>query len=519
MTAAREGNGCGYRLQTEPCMTSLSARSIIYEINTWVWLAELSRQRGEGITLANVPDEAWDDLERLGIDAVWLMGVWERSPAGKALTEGNDGLLADFRLVLSNFVPEDNVGSPYCIRRYAVDPHLGGPEGLAVAREALAGRQIRLILDFVPNHVAPDHPWVADHPEYFIPGNADDLHQAPGSFMNVGKRIFARGRDPFFPAWPDVLQLNAFHPGLRRAIIDTMNDVADQCDGVRCDMAMLVLNDIFGKTWGGRLGVRPETEYWPKMIQAVRKDHPQFLFIAEAYWDTEWELQQQGFDFCYDKRLYDRLENGDAEMIGLHLRAESAYQERLVRFIENHDERRAAVAFQDGKGRAAALTMATIPGALLFHEGQFTGRKIRLPVFLGRRPDEPIDDDLRDFYDRLLEIVRAPGLRNGSWRLCEWSGWPDNGSYRNLMAWYWTFDEDCTLIVVNFAGADSQGCVWIPGFDWAGKSWRMTDIFTGVVYDRNGDDLTRLGLYVDLPPWGYHVFHCQGGGSLSGPIP
>ena len=108
-------------------------------------------------------------------------------------------------------------------------------------------------------------------------------------------------------------------------------------------------------------------------------------------------LQQHGFDFCYDKRLYDRLEHDSAESVRLHLCADAAYQNKLLRFIENHDEPRAAATFSPAKERAAAVTTSTQLGARLFQEGQFEGRKTRLPVFLGRRPYEPVEAQLQDF--------------------------------------------------------------------------------------------------------------------------
>ncbi len=276
------------------------------------------------VTLATVPDQEWDALAAHGFDAVWLMGVWERSPAGIAISMKNEGLLADFRRALPDFSPEDNVGSPYCVRRYVVDQHLGGPEGLAAARKKLADRGMRLILDFVPNHVAPDHPWVTEHPDYFIQGSVDDLAQKPGEFFQAGGKVLALGRDPFFAPWADVVQFNGFHPGLRKAIIETVGSIAGQCDGMRCDMAMLLMTPIFERTWGHRAGPRPEKEYWSEVIQGVRKRYPDVLFMAEAYWDKEWELQQQGFDYCYDKRLYDRLEHDPAESVRLHLCADLA---------------------------------------------------------------------------------------------------------------------------------------------------------------------------------------------------
>jgi hypothetical protein len=478
---------------------------LIYEINTWVWLGELSRTYRKSVDLATVPEQEWDAIASHGFDAVWFMGVWERSPAGIAIANQNKGLLEDFRRALPDYRSEDNVGSPYCVRQYVVDEHLGGPKGLAIARKALAKRSIRLILDFVPNHVAPDHPWVIEHPEYFIRGNGDDLTRDPASFFEVGGNVFACGKDPYFPAWPDVLQLNTFQPGLRQAVIDTVAEIAQQCDGIRCDMAMLVLNNIFERTWGARAGQKPDNDYWRTVIPAIKAQWPEFRFMAEAYWDLEWELQHQGFSYCYDKRLYDRIEHDNAESIRMHLAAELSYQERLVRFIENHDEPRAASVFSPAKERAAAVTIATIPGAKLFHEGQFEGKKVRLPVFLSRRPVETVDPDLHAFYSIILKVSTNECLQKGEWRLCERTGWPDNASYQNLVAWCWRYDREYYLIVVNLSESAAQGMVPLPWDEIKGRSWQMTDLFTEKEYERNGDEMYNQGLYVDLPAWGYHV--------------
>jgi hypothetical protein len=478
---------------------------VIYELNTWVWLTDLSRQYGQPLQLASVPPREWDAIASLGIDAVWFMGVWERSPAGIAISMRNPGLLQDFRRALPDFAPEDNVGSPYCVRRYVVDGRLGGPDGLATAREALASRGIRLLLDFVPNHVAPDHPWVLDCPEYFIRGSAGDAAADPGSFIEVDGTVFACGRDPYFPAWPDVLQLNAFQPSLRQAVTETVLTIARQCDGIRCDMAMLVLNEVFARTWRARAGTAPQDDYWRSLIPTVKARQPDFRFLAEAYWDLEWELQQQGFDFCYDKKLYDRMEHGPAESVRQHLLADTSYQDGMVRFIENHDEPRAAATFHEGKGRAAAVAVLTLPGARLLHEGQFEGWRSRLPVFLGRRPVEPTDEALAAFYGRLLAAVNHGAFRNGAWRLCERSGWPDNQSCQDVLAWCWTGGDERFLVVLNFAPRPAQARVHVTWDELCGRTWVLDDPLSGDAYARDGDELRGAGLYVDLAPWQSHL--------------
>ena len=341
------------------------------------------------------------------------MGVWERSPAGLALANASAGLQASFRDTLPDLRPDDVIGSPYCVRRYVVDASFGGPEALAAARAVLAARGIRLLLDYVPNHVAPDHPWVTSHPELFVRGSESDIEADPAGWVRIGEHVLAHGRDPYFPPWPDVVQLNAFSPALRAATVATLQDIAGQCDGMRCDMAMLMTNQVFARTWGGRAGPEPAEEFWPSVLGGLRRQHPATVLVAEAYWDMEWELQQQGFGFCYDKRLYDRIVAGDVAGIRDHLRAGLAYQSGLVRFLENHDEPRIATLLPVDAERAAAVAIATLPGATLWHEGQFEGRRVRPPVFLSRRPDEALDPGLADWYRRLLAIIAGGPARPG----------------------------------------------------------------------------------------------------------
>lgn len=434
---------------------------LIYEINTRVWLNTLSRRYGKPVTLANVPDEAARELGALGVHAIWLMGVWARSPLGIA---GALRYKHEYVGALPDLTDADIIGSAYAIGDYAVAAEAGGREGLAAFRAQIAKHGLKLILDYVPNHVAMDHPWVTSPQPICVAGDAALRQAQPGDFFESQRpdgsvAYTAHGRDPNFPPWNDTAQLNAWSPAMRQATIDTLRDMAAQCDGVRCDMAMLMMNDIFQRTWGWRmaqLGVeRPSEEFWPQVIGAVRAVRPDFVFMAEAYWDLEYALQQQGFDYTYDKRLYDRLRDEQPDALKVHLRAEVGFQAASVRFIENHDEPRAVETYKPtAKHKMAAIVTVTTPGAVLLHDGQFTGRRIKLPVQIGREMDEPVDDDLKRFYADLLR--EAHNLcYDGAWRLLD-------TSVSGLLAYAWLTPSTARLVIANLTGAAQEGNVYLP---------------------------------------------------------
>ncbi|HET7087011.1 MAG TPA: alpha-amylase family glycosyl hydrolase, partial [Anaerolineae bacterium] len=249
--------------------------------------------------------------------------------------------------------------SPRCCSRWR--KRASGAAALARVRQRLQQRGLKLLLDFVPNHMAPDHPWIDAHPDYFVHGSESDLARAPQNYCRAQTQndplVLAYGRDPYFEGWPDTLQLNYGNPELQQAMIGELESIAGQCDGVRCDMAMLVLPDVFERTWGIRADL-----FWPKATESVRRKHPNFQFMAEVYWDLEWTMQQQGFNYAYDKRLYDRLREEHARPVREHFHAEPDYQNKVARFMENHDEPRAAATFAPEVHEAAAVITFLSPG-------------------------------------------------------------------------------------------------------------------------------------------------------------
>ncbi|MFX1592606.1 MAG: alpha-amylase family glycosyl hydrolase [Promethearchaeota archaeon] len=480
----------------------------ILEINTWPWLHFLSESINREITLNTIPNEFFDQ-EIKYIDAVWFMGVWERSPASKKIAFEHPDLQKEYHKALPDFRDKDVIGSPYSIYYYHVDKNIGGIDGLNTVRKRLAEKDIRLILDYVPNHMSIDSLWTFE-PDLFIEGTLDDLMTQPFDYFSIGKKVYAYGRDPNFPAWTDTIQINAFSKEARQKIINTILFIAEICDGIRCDMAMLMTNKVFSNTWGKKAGPPLNKEFWEEIIPAVKEKYPNFVFLAEVYWDMEWELQQQGFDFCYDKRLYERLAHENAITIRDHLEAKWAYQSRLLRFIENHDELRAVERFGQEKSKAAAIIALTLPGARLIYEGQTRGHKIKLPVQLGRKPFEEDNKDIFDFYQDLLKSIPGREFENASWALCKTeSVVSGDSSFSNVISYLWWSNKNYRLVVVNYSDSFSKAHIRIKPFHFEGVRWKFTDLLQQKSYTYNGEDLFKYGLYIELNAWQGHIFNIE----------
>ncbi len=477
----------------------------IYEINTRVWLAELVSARTiPTATLAAIPESYIDLWRRWQVDAVWLMGVWEPSRYSAWMVRENTASVVSLQPALDDFSLDDCVSSPYAVRSYTVSEQLGGLEGLLHLRARLRQAGMGLILDFVPNHTACDHPWVREHPQYYVQGSVSEAARAPADYFPVqtvqGLRYIAHGKDPYFPSWCDTAQLNYSNLELHDAMQDQLLRLAEWCDGVRCDMAMLCLSDVFSRTWSRLDLAVPPREFWHEALQAVRARYPDFCAIAEVYWGLELHLQHLGFQLTYDKELYDAMLARDLDRLVPRIRTPHAPLEASVRFLENHDETRAAVSFGDDQQEAALLAIATLPGTLLLHEGQTEGYRVRTPVQLRRRHQEPGNPRLRHFYERFLTL---PDVRQGHFVVLHpHAACTGDGTYRALLSWAWVHESHCWLVVINYADHLSQGAINLGDLPLPAGVLRFRDHLHNSIYEQSRETVQHTGFPVVLPPFG-----------------
>lgn len=492
-----------------------SGAPLLLEINARCWLGELSTKLGRPVTLDLVPEAEFAAWQTLGFSHIWLMGVWRSGPRARAQALSSPQLRTSFSEALPGWREEDVAGSPYAIAEYKVLENLGGELGLQAFRTRLDAFGMKLILDFVPNHLGLDSPWLVSRPELFVHSEPN----AKGAFSQATRRgteWFAHGKDPNFPPWADTVQLDYRQPDTRTAMSDALTSIAAQCDGVRCDMAMLVLNQVFSQTWPGERGEAPmpADEFWPEAISAARKVQPNFLFLAEAYWGLEPRLQALGFDFAYDKTLYDLLISHNGSDVQRYLLGARPHSLAAgAHFLENHDEPRIASLFPWAKQNAAAVVILGLAGLRFLHEGQLLGWKRRVPVQLIRRAAEPVDPEVEQGYQRLLKAFGESAIGRGTFRvITPQAAWPGNPTAQNFLLVHWQTDgAESALVAVNYAPHQGQCYVPLALPKVPSNNWVVKDRLSAETYVRSDDDLRTRGLYLDVTAYGAHLFDLRPG--------
>jgi hypothetical protein len=485
---------------------------LVLELNTRCWLRRLSDESHGVVTLANVPEATFKEWVASGFTHLWLMGVWTTGALSRGVPLDCGEMRRKFDVLCPDWSEADVPGSPYAIAAYRVPNALGGEDGLARFKKRLNKAGINLMLDFVPNHMGLDHPWVSEKPDLFV-GSSEPFDGAFCSQSSGGRRWIAHGKDPYFPPWRDVVQLDYRRRITRIAMLDVLKGIADKCDGVRCDMAMLQLNDIFAKTWGD-IGVATDPilkeEFWSESIASVKKSRPQFMFLAESYWDTGARLQELGFDFTYHKTFLDKFVHAEHRVLPKYLSSvEPAELQHSAHFLENHDEPRINSSLETRMHKLAATLLLALPGMRMIYERQVEGAQLHIPVQFGRWPDEPLDSDTKGFYTRLLNTLMASPVGKGEWQILPLTGWPDNRSFEQMIVIQWCdASGKFTLVVCNMDAVPAQ-CLVRPDFgSGAGKPkvWEMKDLVGHENYIRDQSQMEKQGLYLSVEAYACHIF-------------
>lgn len=424
----------------------------IYEINLRMRLPE--RHAAPLEVDCGVQEHELATLAAAGFDVVWLMGLFTVGDTARALAIQHGRDHRPYDRACPDWSAADVDGSPFALSSYVVDSRFGGDAALQRLRERARTYGLSIWVDCIPNHTGFDHPWTLEHPERYIqlpPDHRDPPGTEPAGFPRPDGKAgrIAHGKDPYFPPWSDTAQLDLGRVATREALIREFVSLAERADGVRCDMAMLLLERVRVSTWDALSADEAEVrgrEFWSEAIAAVRERFPAIRFLAEAYWETDVELWAQGFDFAYDKLFYDHLLAWNLSEIESSRREDPRRQAQRMRFLENHDEKRARAAFAAERMHAAVVLSSTLPGAVLFHEGQFDGALDHIPVQLRRAKPIAADPELRAFYARVLAALQQPELRRGSFR-CDLAEQSAGDAPYALHLWELEFERRAVIVV------------------------------------------------------------------------
>lgn len=490
--------------------SSYLKQSFLYEINTRTFCLE------NHCTLETLPNWFFETPEFLAADMIWFMGIWKPSPRSREICMTHEGLKHEFQKALPDLQDIDIIGSPYAVYEYTPNPLvLKSWTGLKRLKTKLNRLGKKLILDFVPNHMAVDTPYLNQYPELFL-HKADHETVCRNSFLNPANgKIYYHGRDPYFDGWTDTVQWDFSRPEVLELHKRILTQIAEYCDGLRCDMAMLPQPDVFEKTHG-----KKALPYWKPLLEHIREQQNSFIFLAEVYWGREYELQQVGFDYTYDKTLYDRLKTNDFHSLKAHLEAEEEFQNKSLRFIENHDEERAYSTF--GKVSLSYFSLLCfLSGSILYYEGQSEGRKIKLPVQLGRVPQENLPKEVQEFYHRAFKQISERELEKETFEL-KFFGYEFIESPVIVKGIYY-FKKTKVLsgrvkvlniefLILNFSEHIVSG--WLRFDDLINKfvqgvmpeKIQVRDIVSNDIYEKEKSEIMERGIYIKLSPKQAHWF-------------
>jgi hypothetical protein len=490
---------------------------LIYEVDIRELFYRFKSNISSIKNLNHIPDTFFTELKRIGVKYIWLIGIYEQSKTGKKLAFELQELHSKYMECLSDWTKKDIAASPYAIKKYEIAREFGGIKAYRIFRKKLKEKfDIGIILDFIPNHVALDNSIVEKHPEYFIRVNEPIPPERSKNYFKktteTGNIFLAHGKDPFSPVWKDTLQLDYRSKAVQKYMTKEVVKLSELCDGLRCDMSMLILSEVFNSNWKDYplpSDIVPSgKEFWCDAISTVRNLNPKFLFIAEVYWDKEKIMLDLGFDYVYDKKLYDCLTQYNCPRLREYIQHTFSFEKGRLVFLENHDEQRAASILPREKYYACAVLNYSLPSVKLLHEGQLEGRKIPHALQLLRIQPEKINVEIYQFYRTLFDVIHKSAIKNGYFRaLNPLPAWERSPSYQNFIIYFYENDKlEKDLVVVNFSGYQSQCRVKIESFDLIGHEFIIEDRLSDQKYQRSGNEMFYDGLFLELMPYQAQIF-------------
>ena len=551
--------------------TDWMSRLVLLAKCVHVWLFQLSEKYARTVsTLFDIPDEELDLLASWGINGLWLIGLWERSPASRQIKRmsGNSEALA----------------SAYSIFDYRVAEDLGGPAGLEHLKQRLASRGMRLAADMVPNHMGLDSPWLSEHPGWFIslPRSPFPVYTFQGPDLSADHRFSIQIEDHYYNRsdaavvfrhfdhasgreryvyhgndgtrmpWNDTAQLDYLNPELREAVINTILSVAGMVPIIRFDAAMTLTRKHYQRLWyplpgtGGDIPSRAEhglpaaefnrampREFWREVVDRVNVQAPGTLLLAEAFWLLEgYFVRSLGMHRVYNSAFMNFLKDEDNDkfrsMIAEVLAFDPQILKRFVNFLSNPDEETAAAQFgKQDKYFGVCTLMVTLPGLPMFGHGQVEGLAEKFGMeyarpYWGEKPDqEVVSRHEREIFPLLRRRELFAEVENFYLLDCRAGSGEIN---QNVIAFCNRRGDEAFLVIYHNRYEHAAGaiCQAVPRLDGkredlslaldlprgAGRFIAFRDLVSGLEYIREASDLAANGLWIELGAYQRHVFHC-----------
>ncbi len=524
--------------------------------NTFIWLYQLSEKYNKPIKhLDQIPIEEFESLRSFGINGLWLIGIWERSPASKIIKE--------------LYGKKDAIASAYSIYNYRITNNLGGEDAYLKLKSKANDAGLKLGCDMVPNHTGIDSPWVVGHPDWFIQAKSNpspdfkyncpnlssdqraEIRIEEGYYTQTGAaEVFQfrynssednlyiyHGNDGTSMPWNDTAQLNYLNQETRAAVRETILEVAGKFDIIRLDAAMTLTKQHYKRLWfpyvGGSKYIptrgnynmdnldfneQMPREFWIEVLEDIQEKEPDTLLIAEAFWLMEgFFIQHLGMDRVYNSAFMNLLRDEENEKFKKCIKDMIAidpfFLERLVNYQSTPDEEPAINQFGNKEKYFSICTLlATMPGLPMFGHGQFEGYKERygmdfLQPYFNETPDEKLIMRHKELIQPLLEN-RFKYSCSRNFRLLDY--YYTNGIINNDVIAYSNQNNSYrSLVIYNNANKQSYGVIKTPFELLGNKSIIFIDFYTKEEIQMPSSAIEDQGLSVHLSPYECRVFEIK----------